>query len=457
MAELRKKEVRTERIAHILSKVKDVPRVDFGNVITMENTYAVSYIDGGGSIPEEARLKLSPHKTIGMHGDQRISYMVTLPESERDLKSELELLAQTRETHLLMIGAVHEVKNTDGQNGNGKSRIIRTIKPVQNLYYTCDSGFGVSQQNLAGFREAVIAQLSADGSHCSLHDFKHIIKLVKRGGQTQFQYSLPAELPPVFINRIENVNTSVRFGSVVAQTNFKLDAREPRVLPFRPRKAGDPKDIGIRSEYRPFVLNEQLGYLRKSIEGENCKLVHWAEPSTTCMEKYELLRKDPSFDREWSLDRIFSAHYFDGPAGYIVLVGPRLSEIDDEEGFVAKATNIRREFIRKSPILPVEMQHGTCTPFVYESTARYALNRIILLDLPESLMARKADYSIGGHGPSAHRASIQMAPKVAKDIIIQEIGAKMITGGVPGVTSMPHPLYCYAPQSPAHHMIGSVK
>jgi hypothetical protein len=135
--------------------------------------------------------------------------------------------------------------------------------------------------------------------------------------------------------------------------------------------------------------------------------------------------------RKWSLDNIISAHYFDGPNGYIVLVGPRLEDVPLPERMLVDITGFKE--IKKSDKLPKEMEHGTCTPFVYASTGEEAIDRIVLLELPVQFMMQRADYSIGGRGPSAHRASIQMDQYTATTILMSEFRGKVVV--------IPHPYY----------------
>jgi hypothetical protein len=400
--------------------------------------YAVSYEDSNRKIPEWARLRLSPHKSTDMYGTPCTSYMVRLREQENEPQSELDHLLRQYETNDLIIEAVHSVRHFSEQNdANGKGRIIRAIKPNQILYYSCaDSEMGFPE-HLGLFRQAIMKQLLRDGSHEILHDFKHIVQAIRGEKRPEYQYTLPADLPAEFIEGIRSVELEhIRYGNKEKHFTLTLCKHEPRVLPFRPRKLNDPQETGINSAYKHFALHPEQRYLGQYLQEGIAQLIHFDQPSTSCAEKYSLLRlgrDNGNVTERWPLDRIISAHYFDGPNGYVVLVGPRLDDVVQPERLLAQVTG--REDIKKSGMLPREMEHGTCTPFVYTSTGREAIDRIVLLELPEWLMVQQADYSIGGRGPSAHRASIQMTPYVAKEILISEF--------CPKVMRVPHPYQSY--------------
>ncbi len=427
------------RFVQILVSHGVVPEPVFGKPILSENRYAVSYEDSGRKIPEWARLKLSPHNTTDMYGIPRASYMVELNPTVDDPQLELDSLIRNHRGADLIIEAVHNVHHISVQNNtNGKGRITRTIKPHQNLYYsTNEPGFSFPE-HLGDFRQAVINQLLSGCSHESLHNFKHTIQITKTGKRSEYQYALPADLPEGFLQLVQSVKLdTVGYGNKTIQVTFVISRHEPRVLPFRPRTTKDPKETGIISTYRPFILHAEQGYLEKYLRNGVAELVHFDHPSTTCAEKLSLLNpgehNNEEANRKWSLDNIVAVHYFDGPYGYIMLVGPRMSDVKEPQQLLAQTTGTHD--IMKSTILPQGMEHGTCTPFVYSSIGRGAVDQIVLLELPEHLMVQKSDYSIGGYGPSAHRASIQMTLRTAEEILRNEFGQK--------VTSVPHPYKSY--------------
>jgi hypothetical protein len=441
MSESPTKNKTVERFAQILACTREVPKLEGGRIITEPNSYAVSYEDGNNKIPEWARLKLSPHNTFDMHGRPRTSYIAVLEiNHEEGLDDHLKRLIREKDGGGISINAIHEVRNVNMSQTNGKGRIIRTIEPSQNLYYHCKELPCTAQANLGAFRTAVVEKILQNGAHDMLRDFKHVVSVVKRIRNPEFQYRLPAALPEEYINRIREVNLCVSFGNRHVNVSFVLEYIESNVLPFRPRTNGDPKETGIDSVYRPFELDSrEMAYMNGYFSRGDAKLMHWNLPSTTCEEKNALLKKEIGGEM-WSLDRIISTHYFEGPTGLIVLVGPRLSEIDDPISIISNTTGIEKGRIRESVILPTEMEHGTCTPFAYMSTIKHAVDAIVLLRTPDGLMNAVADYSIGGRGPSAHRASLHMTPRMAELLITQEFGhvLERVRGRIITTT---HPLF----------------
>lgn len=407
-----------ERFVQISVPSEVEPKVTFGKIILDQNKYAVSYEDSGHKIPYWAYLRLSPHTALNMHGKQEISYMVSTSNvSEKSTEQELQHLSETYESEALAIEAVHDVASI--QKGNGhKNRVIRTIKPNQVLYYASpDSTF---QENMNLFRDSLLEKMLRNGDSEALSDFKHIVTYSRLGNRQAYQYMLPADLPNEFIDPIRSITINVRFGNVKKDTTFQIIRHEPSVLPFRPRTSSDPIETGITSAYKHFVLHPGQKYLEKLLSAGLANLVNFEDPSTTCAEKLKLLTYDKN--DSWSLANIISAYYFDGPDGYVVLVGPHLSHIKKVEQFIA---DIIGKEVKKSEVLPSEMERGTCTPFVRSTTMEKEIDRIILLEASGHMM-KLADYSIGGHGPSAHRASIQMTPNTAKELLIEEFGNKVI-------------------------------
>jgi hypothetical protein len=427
---------RSARFAQILVLPNTLPTPVFGELIVDQNKYAVSYEDSSRKIPVWARLKLSPHNRVDMYGIPCTSYMVLLRASPYEPREEFDNLAIRYERAGLAIAAIHDVHRISEQNGaNGKGRITRTIMPNQALYYSCTDPLVGYQENLGAFRQTVVRQLLRDESHETLQDFKHIVQHIKIGHTSEYQYMLPANLPSAFLDRIQEVKLDVTFGRMERHAVFKIKRHEPNVLPFRPRIINDPEETGIISVYKHFALHPEQSYLEQVVGNGTAQLVHFDSPSTTCAEKCVLLNDNANYGKEtqqrWSLDRIVSAGYFESPNGYVILVGPLLNEILQPEQFLMKVTNT--ENIKRSLKLPNEMDVGTCTPFVYALTGKEAVDRIVLLDLPEQLMEQLSDYSIGGQGPSAHRASIQMMPITAKQVLTSQFGSKVV--------SIPHPLY----------------
>ncbi|HII10254.1 MAG: hypothetical protein ABSE71_02635 [Candidatus Micrarchaeaceae archaeon] len=423
------KDKQREGFAQILVYPNLVPAPLFGKPITGQNMYAVSYEDSGRKIPEWARLRLSPRMSTDMHGTQCTLYMVRLGEQENEPQLELERLIRQHETSNLMIEAVHNVYQVSDQNSaNGKGRIVRTIRPNQVLYYSCIEQGTELSEHVTLFRQTVVEQLLRSGGDDILQDFKYIVQQVKRKGRQEYQFALPADLPAAFLDRIQRVELrGTAFGDNGRHFVENPIERERRILPFRPRTVKDPKETGMASAYRHFELHPDQWYLGPYLRGGNAQLVHFCQPSTTCTEKRDLLNSIESNingGRRWTLDNIVSAHYFDGPKGYIVLVGPRLEDVLFPEQMLTEITGL--DGIKKSDKLPKEMEHGTCTPFVYAPTGREAIDRIVLLQLPQQFMMEWADYSIGGRGPSAHRASIQMNPYTANTILMSEFRRKVV-------------------------------
>ncbi len=430
------KDRQREGFAQILVCSDLVPEPLFGKLITGRNMYAVSYEDSKRKIPEWARLRLSPRAGTDMHGTPCTLYMVGLGEEENEPQPELERLIRKHETDNLMIEAVHSVHHVSDQNSaDGKGRIVRTIRPNQVLYYSCIEPGTELSERVNHFRRTIVEQLLRGGGDPILQDFKYIVQPVKRNGKPEYQFALPADLPAAFLERIRKVELEhVTFGDM--DRHFVLVEREPRILPFRPRTINDPKgDTGIISAYRRFELHPEQEYLKRYLEMFAAELIHFGQPSTTCAEKRDLLnsmRKSVNeAEVEWTLDNIVSAHYFDGPNGYVVLVGPRLGDVLLPEKMLAEITGY--DGIKKSDKLPAEMEHGPCTPFVYASTGNKSIHRIVLLETPVQFMMQRADYSIGGCGPSAHLASIQMTPHMATTILMSKFGQKVMV--------VPHPYY----------------
>ena len=427
--------VNNARYAQILTPPSIVPEPVFGTLISGQDRYAISYEDSHRKIPEWGRLKLSPHSSTDMYGTPCMSHMVTLKGGEEEPRSELNRLMREYEGDGLIFRAVHSVSQISEYNStNGKGRVERTIVPDQILYYSLSDDRHINLRNHRDlFRKTVIERLLGNGGHESLHNFKHIVDIVqvarRDNKQLEYRYTLPADLPPAFLERIRTVGLGdFKYGTKQVSVVLNLCRREPRVLPFRPRTINDPEETGIISAYKLFSLHPEHGYLKPCLKDGGALLMHFDQPSTTCAEKYNILNPDLDPDGRriegWSLDRIVSANYFDGPNGYVILVGPRLEHVVEPERLLAKATGL--EDIKKSGVLPRGMEHGTCTPFVYASTGKEFVDRIVLLELPEQLMAQQADYSIGGRGPSAHRASIQMTPNIAKEILVSEFCQKVV-------------------------------
>jgi len=427
-----------ERFAQVLTKLEVVPEPIFGRVILEENLYAVSFEDTKCKIPSWAHLKLAPHRSTDMHGSPRTSYMVALQEADEEPRKQLDRLIRQYGNDDLIVAAVHAVKNVPStpKNENINGQIVRTIKPSQNLYYRANDLLIALPQHQDIFLQAVRAQLSNTGSHESLDDFNHTVSVVKTGNRSEYQYSLPADIPEAFIKQIQTVGIeSERHGNRI-QVTFKVSKHEPHVLPFRPRVSDDPKgDTGVASVYEHFILHPEQNYLNRYLSARDAELVHFDIPSTTCAEKCDLLNSGARIgtDKNWSLDNIVAAYYFSGPEGYIVLAGPRMSEVKAPEVLLEQITD--RYDIKKSKVLPDSMEYGTCTPFVNSNLDKEGIDRIVLLGLPDRLMDQPADYSIGGRGPSAHRASIQMTPRIAENILRKEFGPK--------VTSIAHPYAQY--------------
>ncbi len=307
------------------------------------------------------------------------------------------------------------------------------IKPNQVLHYSCNDSSVGFQKLRDLFRHTVMEQLTANGSHESLHDFKHIVQVTKRDNRTEYRYELPADLPVGFIDGIRSVKLKhtifgLRFKEVELTSTLTISKHEPCVLPFRPRTSKDLPETGIISAYRHFELHPEQDYLRTYLQKGIAQLTHFEQSSNSSIEKFRVLNSEKASGgtNRWSLDNVISAHYFDGPNGYIVLVGPRLRDVIRPEELIAYVTYTDRDHIKKSKLLPKEMSYGTCTPFAYRTTGRDMISNIVLLQLPERLMIQQADYSIGGHGPSAHRASIQMTPNTAKEILRSEFCEKLV-------------------------------
>lgn len=435
--------VKQERFAQILVPLNFNPAPVFGELVLGQNKYAVSYEDSNRKIPEWARLKLSPHNSMDMYGTPCTSYMVILKASARGPQEELDNLAKQHEKDGLMIEAVHDVYRVSEQSSmNGKGRIIRTITPNQTIHYSCNDPIVDLQTYQNAFRQTVMGQLlrtESNGTtgHNTLYNFKHIVQLVRVEKNSAYRYTLPADLPNEFLDRIREVGLDIQFGAAKKRVVFKISSHEPRVLPFRPRSIKDPLDTGINSVYKRFAIHAEQGYLEQSLQTGAAQLIHFNQPSTTCEEKIKLLNgnRDGSkgVAQTWSLDRVVAAHYFDSPGGYILLVGPRLGDLAKlikPEQFLMNVTD---RSVENSTLLPNGMEKGTCTPFVYASIGKKETDLMVILEPPRQFMDLPADYSIGGHGPSAHRASIQMTPQTAKQILTSEFGEK--------VRSMQHPLY----------------
>jgi hypothetical protein len=419
-----------ERFAQILVPQTSIymPQINFGRLIIGQDTYAVSYEDSGRKIPEWAKLRLDPHRSTDMYGTPCTSYMVNIISGESEPRLELDKLIRLYGEDELSFSAVHDVCHISQQNSaNGKGRIIRAIKPNQVLYYSCnDLGMGISE-NLAVFHKALVSQLlRGRGGHESLHNFKHIVQVTRNGKRSEYRYELPADLPSEFLDKVHTIHVeNAMYGKREIRATFTLHKHEPRIMPFRPRSLNDPKETGILSTYRHFAIHPEQEYLQRYLQSGKARLIHFDQPTTTCTEKCNMLNSEyaSGATERLSLDRIVATYYFDSPNGYVVLVGPRLDDVIRSEHILAQIAGT--EEIKRSDTLPKGMEHGTCTPFAYGSVTKDSIFKIVLLRLPEQLMNQNADYSIGGYGSSAHRASIQMTPCCAEEIIVSEFGKKV--------------------------------
>jgi hypothetical protein len=428
-----------ERFAQVLVPPgTEVPKTSFGEAVLGEHTYAVSYEDSARKIPEPMRLKLSPRISTDMYGTPRASFMIHLPSFSGTPSEELDQITERHEKSDLIIKGVHHVMT---QEGTVSRSVTRTIHGRQVFYFQRNDAFSASTEQVEPFRREVLQGLTTlfNGKLPeSLHDFKHIVQLVKRGKKVHFRYELPADLSEKVMQTLGAIELQYEAGPPEKRkeytASFIIDEHQPCVYPFRPRTHKDPKETGIISVYKRFALHPEQGYLKQYMNPNGARLTHLAHASTTCKEKRDSLFTEGQGD--WSIDSVISAHYYRGSAGYVVLVGPRLESIEDEKKFVAVAA--KRDDLQHGPeALPLEMERGTCTPFMRRRTAVDSIDRIIMLQLPDQVMHRLADYSIGGHGPSAHRASLHITPNDAQGILVREFGPDKV------MTSLRHPYAAY--------------
>ncbi len=238
---------------------------------------------------------------------------------------------------------------------------------------------------------------------------------------------------------VKGVHRIVNPGGQVVQT----------VLPheFRGKKGGDPEiEARVSSVFRSYALARGQSYLAACREAT---LLRFRKASSSCEEKLRLLDE---LDEPWTIDRIYSAHYFrprdrvEDRLSYVVLVGPELGLVPRRDGerfpqarerFVSDLVGYPVRYAEASE-LPPEMEHGTCTPFV-EVGRVPDIERMVLLNGKEDHDDLPADFSIGGRGVIGHVAGLQVSPGAARRILRGLLGGKLLVTDHPAYVKRMYP------------------
>jgi hypothetical protein len=332
-----------------------------------------------------------------MHGELRSSFMLDIATDDA-----YAVAAQVDAE----LKAVHTVT----WQKDGAERIVRTIKPNYEFSFISENHLSVDLYHDA-LRERLIATARKYEIE-SLVNFKHILSAqIAPGTQRRgFRYELPGDIPVALINELQKITIAVpekhQRREKAEELTFTL-AVEPHItLPFRSTQRKDP--VGILSEFVPFTLHYEQEYL----QGHSVK--NFSVASTTCEEKLSLLDG-------WSIDSIISAQYFTLGEKFVAVIGPRMKDVQREK--LLSDIGLPGAVYSRTPD---GMERGTCTPFIRRSVA-CEIEKIVLLDLPEQMMAKPADYSLGGYGPSAHRASVHISPAETKTTLQHLFGNKIMS------------------------------
>lgn len=382
---------------------------------TDPNLHAVSYVDQAGNIPETHHLRLSPRASRSMHGAPRAAYVVrldgqrsgcldrSLPEAHDERAVLDALVASGHDPQVVHRMVLH------------RHDPIRAIVPAPVVSYGPDHPVNGLQAYQPAMTAAIREALGRNG---------HRVSTVHRHAGTCLQVTFPPEATDADLDRLAEVvlrrpDSDPRAGP---ETVFRASDRV-RALPFRPRRKHDPAPVHATA-FRRYALHREQGYLQDVLDAGQAELEHLEEQSTTCEEKLRILQRvDP--DEDWTIDRVVAMHAHDSRAGLVLIVGPRLHLVDAPRLLAPLVGETRF-----AHALPDGMERGTGTPILLASTR---FERMILLDTPPALMERAADYSIGGYGPSAHLASLHIAPQCMKRVLRRQFGDRVV--------SMPHPAY----------------
>jgi hypothetical protein len=216
------------------------------------------------------------------------------------------------------------------------------------------------------------------------------ISPTSRGGNTYLQVAFPADVTDAELDKLDEIIIDSRASDQIGSGAAVFRAQERiRALPFRPNKKSDPVGM-LTSAFRPYELHPEQRYLDAVVSSGDARILHLEQQSTTCEQKLKILQKVQPREG-WTLDRVIAVHVYESSCGPVVMVGPRLGQVNAQAILCPIVGDTRL-----AEALPRGMERGTGTPVMLASTR---VEKLVLLDASKELMQCLGDYSIGGYGP----------------------------------------------------------
>lgn len=177
---------------------------------------------------------------------------------------------------------------------------------------------------------------------------------------------------------------------------------------------------------KKMVLHEQQAYVLKiaADRGIALQIKEFEYATNTCFEKAELLG--------WPATRVVKTVFFAYEFKVYGFVFPELGTkecplyLDTKELFPTLLEISKKQAKSfKNSYCPEGMEHGTCTPFVLETSFDKGLEKLFIHDLKD-LESTIVDISIGGVGPEYHKKSMHLTYDSIYQILSTQFGEKKI-------------------------------
>lgn len=170
-------------------------------------------------------------------------------------------------------------------------------------------------------------------------------------------------------------------------------------------------------------LPDDQGYVYEAADelGIETRLVKHDIATRTCHEKAEILGG-------WPLERIIKTVYFRSGGHVVGVIIPEFgSKIDVESILPSVMPGISQKKARTyvPNFLPSGMVRGTCSPFPYECSMEFEINKLVFYDHP-SIDSKTVDISVGGTDEDAMKTSMHIEYDAIYRILAHKFGDKIV-------------------------------
>ena len=177
-------------------------------------------------------------------------------------------------------------------------------------------------------------------------------------------------------------------------------------------------------------LHEEQRYVFEIAEELRIKpeLVYHERPTISCSEKLDLLKENSDF-KDWTLDRIVKALYFNrNGLPFIGVITPEFGiNIKPKEIFpkVLKISRGKAERYWVNPKhVPKGMSWGTCSPFPLVSSVGTEISDLIFLN-HSTIRDKLVDISVGGSGKEMFETSMHLPYGAIYEILRKQFGDRI--------------------------------